>query len=71
MRLAEMTKTINIPDASEIFMWVAAVIFALSICTISYVALGDAWKEVKRRVTSPLVSIRHHKNTPPPKRKEE
>ena len=69
MSFAEITKSITIPNAGEVFVWVAAVVFALSICTVSYVALGDAWKEVKRRVTSPLVSIRHHKNTPPSERK--
>jgi hypothetical protein len=71
MGLAETTKAINIPDAGEICMWVAAIIFALSICTISYVALGDAWKEVRRRFSQRVIltSIRHHKTTPPPKRK--
>ncbi len=73
MGFAEMTKAINIPDAGEVFVWVAAIVFALSICTVSYVALGDALKEVRRkvshRVTNPLVSIRHHKTTPPPERK--
>jgi len=73
MGFAEMAKSITMPNAGEVFVWVAAVVFALSICTVSYIALGDALKEVRRRVsqrvTTPLVSIRHHKNVPPPERK--
>ena len=71
MGFTEMAKSVTRPDAGEVFLWIAAVVFALSVCTISYVALGDVWKEVKRRFSQRviLVSIRHHKTTPPPERK--
>ena len=56
MGFAEIAKSITLPNAGEVFVWVAAVVFALSVCTISYVALGDALKEIKRRVSQRAIT---------------
>jgi hypothetical protein len=52
MGFAEMAKTINLPDVGECFLWLAAIVFSVSICTVGYVALGDAWTEVRRRFSN-------------------
>jgi hypothetical protein len=51
MGFAEMWQSISMPPAFDCFLWVSALILTGSVGTVAYIALGDAIKSIRRKVT--------------------
>lgn len=76
MGIYEIWNLIDMPSAHSLGLLVG--IFSVGVAvvfigSIAYIAIGETTKTFKRRVSqraiNPLVSIRSHKNIPPPERK--
>ncbi len=58
MGFAEMFKAISLPSAVECVLWVGTLVLAGSVGTVTYIALGDAIKSFKRRLSQRVITFK-------------
>ncbi len=62
VRFAEMLKAVSLPSSAECVLWVGTLVLGGSVGTVAYIALGDAIKSFKRRLSQRAVTFKRNQS---------